>query len=48
MKTIHLFQHATGVKLATIKADELNAWCDAFGYLPHRKIKGLGWVVIAK
>lgn len=47
MKTIHIFQHATGIKLATIKANELNDWCDAYGYLPHHKVKGLGWVVKA-
>jgi len=48
MKTISLFQHATGRKLATIKAADLNAWCDAYGYLPHHKIRSLGWVVIAR
>lgn len=48
MKQIHIFQHATGRKLATIKANELTAWCDAYGFLPHHKVKGLGWVVIAK
>lgn len=48
MKTIHLFQHGTGVKLASIKAKDLNWWCDTYGYLPHHSVKGIGWVVIGK
>lgn len=47
-KKIHLFQYGTGIKLATIGANELNDWCDAYNYLPHHKVGGLGWVVIAK
>lgn len=47
-KRLHLFQYGTGVKLATINAKDLNAWCDAYGYLPHRSIKGVGYTVIAQ
>jgi hypothetical protein len=46
-KKLHLFQHATGVRLATIHPGDLNAWCDAYGYLPHRKVAA-GYVVIAQ
>ena len=45
-KMIPIFQHGTGVVLAKIPAKDLNAWCDAYGYLPHQKIAG-GWMVIA-
>lgn len=49
-KQLHLFQHATGVRLATIPAKNLNWWCDTYGYLPHHKVQGMrdGYVVIAK
>ena len=46
-KQIPLYQHGTGVVLAKILAKDLNAWCDAYGYLPHHKAAG-GWVVIAQ
>ena len=46
-KLIPIFQYATGIRLATIKAGDLNVWCDAYGYLPHHKAAG-GWVVIGK
>ena len=46
---LHLFQHATGIRLATIKKSDLNAWCDAHGYLPHHPVmKGYGYVVIGQ
>lgn len=50
-KKLHLFQHATGVRLASIPPKDLNGWCDANGYLPHGPVpglKGYGYVVIAK
>ena len=47
-KKLHLFQHGTGVRLATINPKDLNAWCDAYGYLPHSKISKVGYRVIAK
>ena len=47
-KKLHLFQYGTGVKLDTINKKDLNAWCDAYGYLPHSAIKTVGYRVIAK
>ena len=48
MKTIHLYNARTGKYLATIADTNkaMNQWCDANGYLPHRKVRG-GWMVIA-
>ena len=48
MKTIKLFCARTNKYLATIADTNkaMNQWCDANGYLPHRKVKG-GWMVIA-
>ena len=45
---MHLFQHGTGIRIATINPKDLNAWCDAYGYLPHSKISKVGYRVIAK
>lgn len=44
---ITVYDYKTLQALASIKASELSAWCEAHGYLPHRKA-GRGWVVIAK
>ena len=46
MKTLRILQHGTNAYLATIRKDELNAWCDAYGYLPHHGSMKLGYYVV--
>ena len=42
-----LLEHGSMKSLGTVAQRNFGAWCDANGYLPHKKIKG-GWIVIKK
>jgi hypothetical protein len=45
MKTVNVYEHATGTKLDTIREKDFGKWCETHGWLPHHKVSG-GWVVI--